>query len=195
MRKARLSGIILLGFLLAALTFRYAFYQPFIPDGVFEAVPSQASYVHKASSLAELLQSPVCGELDKALGAGNSLESLLDSSSWTGWACSSEIVITDLPVRYAGQGKSWAAVCWTGWRSPWLRWRLEHTRASGLSRLGKHAVWPVWQYERPDIARGSILTLALTDNLFIVCLSENPDGILLLLDTYDNRMPSVADSK
>ena len=36
---------------------------------------------------------------------------------------------------------------------------------------------------------------ALTDNLFIACLSENPEDIVLLLDTYDHRMPSVNDSK
>jgi hypothetical protein len=100
-----------------------------------------------------------------------------------------------MPLRYAGQTKTWAAVSWVGWRSPWLRWKLENSRKNGFSMLGKHAVWPVWQYDTPDIAKGMSLTFALTDNLFIACLSENPSDILSLLDTYDNRIPSVNDAK
>jgi len=195
MTNARLSGVVGLGLLTLAVTLNYAFFQPFIPDAVLEAVPVHASFVHQAGSLEELLQSPVCGQLDKALGAGNTVESLLGSSNWQALACPSEIAIADLPFRYAGQNKAWAAVCWLGWRSPWLRWKLEHTRQPGFNRLGKHAVWPVWQYDAPHIARGSSLTFALTDNLLIACLSDNPADILLLLDTYDNRIPSVADSK
>ena len=57
--------------------------------------------------------------------------------------------------------------------------------------MGKHAAWPIWTYEPPDIARGASLTFALTDKLFLICLSENPSDILLLLDTYDQRIPSI----
>ena len=191
MSKLRLSGMISLGTVLLVISARYAFFQPFIPDAVYEAIPAQATFTHKVKSLEELLQSPVCGQLDKALGAGNSLEALLTSNPWVKLAAPSEIVIADIPFRFAGQTTSWAMVSWVGWRSPWLRWKLEHTRAEGFSFLGKHAVWPVWKYETSDLARGAILTFALTDNLFISCLSENPSDILFLLDTYDHRTPSV----
>lgn len=195
MTKKRLIGIVVLGLVLLAIALRYAFMQPFIPGSVLEAIPAQSSFVYKAEHIDELLQSPVCAQLDKALGAGNSVEALLDSNNWAKLACASEIAIADLPLRQAGEIKAWAAACWTGWRSPWLRWRLEHTSKPGFKRLGEHAVWPVWKYDSPDIARGSSLTFALTDNLFLICLSGNPTDILLLLDTYDNRMLSVADSK
>jgi hypothetical protein len=191
--KARLSGVVGLSFVFLTLTLRYAFYQPFVPNFIFNAIPAQATFSYQADNLAELLKSPVCKQLDKALGAGNSVKALLQSNRWTKLAAASEIAVADLPLRHAGQTKSWAAVSWVGWRSPWLRWKLEHTRAEGFSMLGKHAVWPVWQYEDADLARGSILTFALTDNLFIACLSENPSDILLLLDTYDNRTASIND--
>jgi len=190
MNKARLSGVMGLGGVFLALTAWFSFFQPFIPDAVYAAIPAQSTFTHKANHLEELLQSPVCSQIDKALGAGNSLATLLDSNPWTGLAADSEIAIADLPFRFAGQNKAWAAVSWVGWRSPWLRWKLESTRAEGFSFLGKHAVWPVWKYETPDVARGTSLTFALTDNLFIVCLSENPTDILLLLDTYDHRAPA-----
>jgi hypothetical protein len=195
MTKVRLSGLIGVGIVFLAVCMGYAFVQPFIPGAVCDAIPAQATFFHKAANLEELLQSPVCGQLNKALGAGNSLEQLLASNSWVRLAAPSEIAVADMPLRYAGQTKTWAAVSWVGWRSPWLRWKLENSRKNGFSMLGKHAVWPVWQYDTPDIAKGMSLTFALTDNLFIACLSENPSDILSLLDTYDNRIPSVNDAK
>jgi len=194
-RKLKFSGTIVLGAVFTAVVFCCSFCQPFIPGAVYEAVPAQATFTHKAESLEELLKSPVCAQLNKALGAGNSLEVLLADNRWIKLAVPSEIAIADLPLRHTGQTKSWAAVSWVGWRSPWLRWKLEHSRAKELSFMGKHAVWPIWKYETPDIARGMSLTFALTDNLFVACLSENPTDILLLLDTYDQRTPSINDLK
>jgi len=195
MTKLRFSGVAGLGAICLAVFLGYAFFQPFIPSAVYDAIPAQASFTYKADRLDDLLASPVCTQLDQALGAGNSVKTLLESNGWVKLAAPSEIAIADIPLRFAGQTKAWAAVSWVGWRSPWLRWRLEHTRAEGFSFLGKHAVWPIWKYETPGIARGTSLTFALTDNLFMVCLSENPMDILLLLDTYDQRTPSINTSK
>ncbi|MBT8041944.1 MAG: hypothetical protein KJN98_02130, partial [Pontiella sp.] len=166
-------------------------FQPFIPGAVRTAIPRQASFVLSADSLDEVLQSPVCGQLDKALGAGNTLRDLMKGNPWIKLAAASEIAVADIPFQSAGEEKSWAAASWVGWRSPWLRWKLEHSRDENLELLGKHAVWPVWQYRPPDLARGKSLTFALTDNLLIACLSEQPTDILLLLDTYDKRVPAA----
>ena len=192
-RKLKLGGTIGLGAVLAAVTVGYAFFQPFVPGAVCGAIPAQATFVHRTDNLDALLGSPVCRQLDKALGAGVTLEKLAETSGWFGLAAPSEVAVADLPLRYAGQTKAWAAVSWVGWRSPWLRWRLEHTRAEGFSMLGKHSVWPVWKYETQGIAGGSPLFLALTDNLFMACLSDNPSDILLLLEAYDNRILSAND--
>ncbi len=184
-----------LGALFAGAIVAYAFVQPFEPDAVRGAIPYGASFVFKAESLGDLLQSPVRGQLDKALGAGNSLREIAESSAWTKQVAAAEIAVADIPFRSAGARKSWAAASWVGWRSPWLRWRLEHARDDRLDFMGKHSVWPVWRYDAPDIARGMSLTFALTDNLFIVCLSESPTDIFLLLDTYDGRHPAARHDK
>jgi hypothetical protein len=191
MKRLKRGGIIALGVILAAVVFCCSFCQPFISGAVYDAIPAQATFVYKADSLEEILNSPVCSQLDATMGAGNSMKDILRSNRWVSLAAPSEVAIAALPLRYKGQTASWAAVSWVGWRSPWLRWRLEHTRAKGFSFLGKHAVWPVWIYESPDIARGASLTFALTDKLFLICLSENPSDIMLLLDAYDQRIPSV----
>ena len=185
----------MLGAVFAAVVLCSSFFQPFIPGAVLEAIPAHATFTHKAANLEKLWGSPVLGQLDKALGAGNSTEALLRSSNWLPLAAPSEIAIASMPVRHTGQPPAWVAVSWVGWRSPWLRWKLEHTRIEGFSFMGKHAVWPIWRYETPDIARGSYLTFALTDNLFMTCLSANPTDILLLLDTYDKRILSPTSAK
>lgn len=195
-RKLKFGIIIVQGIVLLAVSIGYAFFQPFVPGAVHDAIPAQATFVHQADSLEELLGSPVCGQIDKALGAGNSLEALVTSSPWLRRVVPSEIAVADLPR--AGQTTSWTAASWVGWRSPWLRWRLEHTRTEGFSRLKKrneHNVWPVWKYEAPGIAGGTPLVFALTDNLFIACLSDTPSDIFPLLRAYDNRNPSANDRK
>jgi hypothetical protein len=187
----RQFGTVVLGVLFGAATLIYSFYQPFIPGAVYAAIPARASFVYRANSLEELLESPVCGQLDKALGAGNSLKELLADNGWTGLAAASEIAVADIPFRQAGFNRTWAAASWVGWRGPWLRWKLEHARSRNLKLLGRHATWPIWTYDSPEIARGMHLTFALTDNLFLVCLSEKPADIVLLLDAYDKRTPST----
>ncbi|VGO22748.1 hypothetical protein [Pontiella sulfatireligans] len=189
MIKLRASATLGLSAVFAAAIIGYSFYQAFEPGAVCQAIPVEATFVFQAENLEELLQSPVCAQLDKALGAGNTLKGLLPKS-WQNLCAASEIAVADIPFRKAGQNKTWAASSWVGWRSPWLRWKLEHTRNKNLKLLGKHAVWPVWQYDSPDMAGGMSLTFALTDNLLLACLSEHPSDILLLLDTYDKRTPA-----
>lgn len=189
--KMRLTGTIALGAAFFAVIFWYSFTQRFIPEAVNQPIPSQATFSYQADTLKELLQSPLCNQLDNALGAGNSLKEISAANDWTKLAVASEIAIADIPFRTVGQSKTWAAVSWVGWRSPWLRWKLDYTSNEHLQFIGKHAVWPVWQYDAPDLARGMSLTFALTDNLFIACLSENSSDIILLLDTYDRRTPKA----
>jgi hypothetical protein len=192
MTKRHLSGTIALGALFSGALLYYSFFQPFIPGAVQQAVPEVASFVHRADSLEELLQCPVCTQIDQTLGAGNTLRELLTSNPWVPLAAPSEIAVLDIPLLQAGQHKSWAAISWVGWRSPWLRWKLEQAAGkNNLRFLGKHAVWPIWQYDAPDFARHMTLTFALTDNLFLACLSERPADIVWLLDAYDNYHPTA----
>ena len=181
-----------LGVAFGAAIVGYSFFQRFQPGAVEQAIPAAASFTFVAQDLDTLINSPVRGQLDQALGAGHSLKTIAEESAWTALVARSEIAVADIPFRSAGENKSWAAVSWVGWRSPWLRWKLEAAEGDSLEFLGKHAVWPIWRSTAEDLARGMTLTFALTDNLFIACLSESPTDIKLLLDTYDRRAPARA---
>lgn len=194
MKKNQIT-IYALGIIFAATLITYSFTQPFQQGRVLEAIPAQASFIFKARNLEELLQSPVCGQLDKVLGTGNSLAAIAASNNWKSLAAASEIAVADIPFHSAGEQKSWVAVSWLGWRSPWLRWKLEAAAGDKLIYLGKHSVWPIWKLSSPEMAPGKTLTFALTDNLLLACLSEQPSDILLLLDTYDKRTPSFTRGK
>ena len=195
MTKTKPILTLILGALFAGAIVVYSFAQPFKPNAVREAVPAGATFVFKAENLDELLNSPVCGQLEKALGGEVSLKTIAASNGWKNLAASSEIAVASLPFRNAGHQKTWAAASWVGWRSPWLRWKLEAAVGGKLEFVGKHAVWPIWEYNDPALARDQHLMFALTDNLLIACLSENPTDILLLLDTYDKRVPFHAQGK
>ncbi len=191
MTKLRLSMTLAMGALFAGAVVYFSFFQPFIPGAVRTAMPVESSFVYHANSLDELLKSPVCAQLDKSLGAGNSLRELLASNKWTRLALPSEIAVADIPFRRAGQNKTWAAASWVGWRSPWLRWKMDHVSDRKMKPVKSPFVWPVWQYDAPDIARGMCLTFALTDNLFLACLSEDPTDIFFLLHAYDMHLPAA----
>lgn len=189
MKPFRASLQIGTGLLFAAATLYLSFAQPYIPGAVEAAIPPQSSFSFKATGLDELIQSPIRAQIDHALGGEKALEQLLEKNEWLKLAAPSEIAITDIPYRHPGQRKAWAAISWVGWRSPWLRWKLEGHRDPGLRFLGKHSVWPIWQIEHPALPEQMRCFSALTDNLFMICISEDINDILILLNAYDQTAP------
>ena len=73
MKKMKLGGTIVLGVILTAAVFCCSFCQPFISGAVCDAIPAQATFTYKADSLEEIWDSPLCSQLDTALGAGNTV--------------------------------------------------------------------------------------------------------------------------
>ena len=173
----------------------YAFFQRFIPKATEKAIPAEATFFYSIKNLNELLKSPVCGQINKKLGTEITLAKLLEEEPWLKDFMPSEIAIVNMPIHYLGQNKTWAMISWVGWRSPWLRWKLESKKNKHFTLLEKHHVWSVWKYESNKIAPDSALTFALTDTLFIVCISDHPSDIFSFLDSYDGLQPSIASIK
>lgn len=174
----------------------FAFIQPFKPDAVRDPIPAKAAFVYRAENAGELLLSPVGLQLSKTFGSEATLQRLVydnhKASQWVNVLAASELAVADLPSSDGLLQKTWVMASWVGWRSPWIRWRLGLLGESdGLVFRGQHAVWPVWQFKGDFLPPNLTLTCSLTDNLFIACLSGNPDDIRYVLDTYDKRFDSV----
>lgn len=189
----RLS-IIGLSLVLLLLSLWYSFLQPFKPGAVLGAIPLGASGIQQVDSVDELLGSAFFEELDQ-LFDGSLQETWLTDNPWINRLAPSEIAVARLKYNRTVAPDAWVAVSWVGWRGPWLRWRLEQLNKDEFSFLGKSAAWPIWKYELPHREDNMILTCALTDQLFMVCFSESTTDIMLLLDTYDNQVPSVKNAK
>lgn len=187
MRPPRRYASVALGIAFAATTIGFAFFQPFVPGAVWSAFPQPGSLVCKADSLEQLVDTPACQQLGREFSDRQILQLLLFSKSWIRLAAPSEIALGAIPLNGSGGPRFWAAASWVGWRSPWLRWKLDHIHSPGFSFVGKHSVWPVWEYRMPGLANGNVLAFALTDNLFIACLSQDPSHIFQLLDAYDTH--------
>lgn len=192
--KQRIQTVPLI-LLLAGFSLWQAFVQPFQPGAVRKAIPAKATSTYRADTLTELLTSPVVLQLNQALPFDQSLQRLLQENknmhSWMRKLAPSEIVVASIPSAYSESGKSWAAVSWVGWRSPWIRWQLQACRSGELTQIGHHSVWPVWQWKRTDIPDSPPILFALTDNLMVASLSNNAEDLVLLLDTYDKRVRSI----
>lgn len=186
MTKLKRIGTITLATVFVIAIIGYSFYQPFKPGEVLKAVPRGASSIHHEDSLEQLLLNPACmAQLNQALGAGNSVQKLLNLTAWENKAAPSEIAVAYIP-----QYNAWVSVSWVGWRSPWLRWKMENMRDSTLQPVKNRTVWPMWQYENSGLVRGGNLYFALTENLFLICLADGKNAMFHLLETYDRNTPT-----
>jgi len=171
-----------------------AFFESMVSGATKQAVPVVATSVHQMKNIDELLKSPVCGQINKKLGGEITVASLLKSEPWLRQFVPSEVTVVNMPICCFGQ-KTWAIVSWVGWRSPWLRWKLGAKQGGAFKRIGKYNVWSIWEYTSDKIAPDSSITCSLTDNLFILCISDHPSDIISFLDAYDGVQESIASIK
>ncbi|MBN2684538.1 MAG: hypothetical protein JXR40_04620, partial [Pontiellaceae bacterium] len=167
--------------LFAALILSYSFCHRFSPEKVTQMIPpSLRDNAVQAASLKELT---LPAEFSALPDADYFLKTLLPLVDEEYTALSSEIAWTPL---YTYQGHtSYLAVCWVGGRSPWLRWKFEQASDKKISPLKNQTVWPTWQCFRNDLPEGKNLYVALTENLFLVCLSETEMDIISILKSFD----------
>jgi hypothetical protein len=183
----------LLSLLFGGLLIYFAFFQPYEPDAIYTAVPFYATTGCREASWETLRKSPVWTLMESSIETDKPLNDLISDPSFSKWIermIPADLFVAPLPQRQENGSKSWMLSSWVGWRSTWLRWRLEGTKAPYLDRIGTHAVWPVWVYEHPELGDEKLF-FALTDKLFLACLSANPTDITNLINAYDGRIPAI----
>jgi hypothetical protein len=159
----------------------YSFYHRFSPEKVTQMIPpSLRDNAVQAASLEEL---PLPDEFAALPGSTHFLKTLLPLIDEEYVSLSSEIAWTQLHT-YQGYS-SYLAVSWVGGRSPWLRWKFEQAADKKISPIKNPTVWPVWQCFRNDLPEGKNRYFALTENLFLVCISETEVDIISVLNSFD----------
>lgn len=167
--------------LFGALILSYSFCHRFSPEKVTQMIPSALHDTAVQADSIEKLTLPA--EFSALPNAEYFLKTLLPLVDEKYTSLSSEIAWTPL-YMYQGQS-SFLAVCWVGGRSPWLRWKFEQASDKKIGPIKNQTVWPVWQCFRKDLPEGNNLYFALTENLFLVCLSETKTDIISLLNSFD----------
>lgn len=167
--------------LFGTIILSYSFCHRFSPEKVTQMIPpALRDTAVQASSLEKLTFPDEFSALPEAAYFLKTLLPLIDKEYTS---LSSEIAWTPL---YTYQGRpSFLAACWVGGRSPWLRWKFEQASDKTISPLKNPTVWPAWQCFRNDLPAGKNLYFALTENLFLVCLSETETDIISVLNSFD----------
>lgn len=163
----------------------YSFCHRFSPEKVTRAIPTP--YRALSSQAASMDQLALIPEISHLPQADYFLETLLPELDKEYVSLSKETAISPLP-SYIG-APSWVSATWVGGRSPWLRWKFDQTKNSKVSPIKNETTWPMWQCMRSDLPEKMNLYFALTENLFLVCLSETPENMVSVLSSYD-RKPS-----
>lgn len=69
-----------------------------------------------------------------------------------------------------------------------LHWQMVWARPPGVSLLGRHNGWPIWQLTE-DPAANQLVYFAFADGMLVASMGLSPVGVFDLLDQYDGLIP------
>ena len=159
----------------------YSFCHHFEAEKVTQAIPKPFRFVAtQAESLEKLRPPETCSNDPEADYFLNTLLPLVDKEYAS---LDHEIACTPIDIKF--NSNPWMAACWVGGRAPWLRWKLDQTSDKKISPLKNRTVWPTWECHRNDLPENKKLYFSITENLFLICLSETPNDMVSILYSYD----------
>jgi len=198
----RISFWFLLLVFLALIT-TWTLWIPYDPSSLYRPIPANAMLVSSHDHLAErreslstniLLQSFL-----KEITAG--MEKQLDrtgpsiSKTWLNRLGSRKTVFAYVPCLGKGNQPAWIITCWIGNFSHYFRWSQYWMHVPEISRLGSQGSISIWGLNQPLTESGIKLSFAVSQGLFLGCVSRDPQGIRHVLMTYDGQSPSVLNVK
>ena len=183
MSRLRRIITLALGVVFGAAILSYSFCHRFSPEKVSAIIPRELSTRYQAASWSELKEERSVQEI---LAADPNMGSLLNAIDREFVSLDSDMVLVPIPrSQWMASAHAWVAASWVGGRCPWLRWKMEQARDKNLEPIKNETVWPVWECHSLDLPEGMGLYFALTENLFVVCLSETPMDMVLILNRFD----------
>jgi len=190
--KRALFWILLVAF--SAITVWWVFHVPYRPERVFAAIPMDATVVSVHRNLAgewdhvmnnplilKAIQAAGVPDADLAKAATNAIV-----REWTERLVSDQTVLAYVPSLGGGRKPALVCASWIGSQSRWLRWQVAFMKSRDLRPLklndGHLTVWlnPT-KFGNTKLK----LSLALSEGLVLACISEDPVGVRVLLESAE----------
>ncbi len=188
-----------------AITLWWVFHVPYRPERVFAAIPMDATVLSVHRNLAgewdNVMNNPMIRKAVQAAGVPD--EDLAKAATnaivreWTERLVSDQTVLAYVP-SFAGTRKP-ALVCasWIGNQSRLLRWQVAFMKSRDLRPVKLNdGHLTVWLNPTKFGNTRFKLSLALSEGLVLACISEDPVGVRVLLESaegYPDR-PTIAQS-
>jgi len=173
----------------------WIFYVPYRPERVFEAIPSNAAVVSVNQKLAgkwdEVFTNPL---LLRALKAAEVQEGEIEglrtnavARKWAEKLAADQTVLAYVPAMGPDQKPALIAASWIGNQSRLLRWQMAWIKTRDLTPVYlDHGNLTVWLSREKFGKTNMRLSLALSEGLVLACISEDPIGVRVLLETAEN---------
>ena len=186
-----------------ALVATWTLWIPYDPSSLYGAIPANAMLVSSHDHLAERMESLSTNILLQSFlkGITAGMEKQFDrtdssiSKTWLNRLGSRKTVFAYVPCFGKGNQPAWIITCWIGNFSHYFRWSQYWTRIPEISRLGSQGCIPIWGLNQPLTESGMKLSFAVSQGLFLGCVSRDPQSIRHVLMTYEGQSPSVFNVK
>lgn len=172
----------------------WIFHVPYRPERIFEAIPADATLVSVHQNLAgewdNVFNNPLLLRAIKALDTEKDNFGSLSSNkvvrTWTRKLASDQTVAAYVPSMGSEQKPAVIAASWIGNQSRFLRWQMAWIKTRDLTPVyldnGNLTIW----LSREKFGKSNLrLSLALSEGLVLACISEDPIGVRVLLESAE----------
>ncbi len=172
----------------------WIFHVPYRPDRVFDAIPANATVVSVNQNLAgdwdTLFNNPLLLRAVKAAEIADGDIAAISTNmivrKWTEKLASTQSVLAYVPSLGSAHKPALVAASWIGNQSRLLRWQMAWIKTRDLTPAyldnGNLTIW----LSREKFGNTNLrLSLALSEGLVLACISEDPLGVRVLLETAE----------
>lgn len=186
-KKGVTAGWAVALFVFACWSIQLGFRSDMAPEATIPAWNTYMHPVERSDELSALLQSPLvrsqliaAGMKESSFEGGRLLDAvrMLDDGAVEASVCAR--------LRMAGGASdAWVYAARFKASARLMHWRVLLSRMDGVSVIGRHNGWPIWQLQEES----TNFFFAFADGMFFASMGKRPDGVTDVLDQFDGLIP------
>ena len=181
----------------------WVFYVPYDSRAILRAIPSNAAYVSVHENLAgrwsEVSASPLLRSLAFGAGvSGTNLNAILadpETTKWLDKLAGKQVAIAYVPSLADTRCEAWLFSCWIGGFSQRLRWYASLGWVKEFKRCEKSGRQQIWSMYVPGLRGNLKVSVAVSEGVLMGCVSQIPQGVRYMIESFDGSRPVVMDGK